>query len=704
MTTGHDSPDAGPSEKSDGKPVIAISLLREIAQAISHLSPDRALRFLVESAVSVTESRGAVLMTPHEKLREMVPLIEHLPPERNRDLWENHFPASCYNTCYKIFMEGHTLALDPQGIIEMKPEFAAEVGHALAMPVRLAGRPMGLLFIFRAPQTTAFNEEHLSFLEILTPFMGTLIENVLLHTEMIHKNSRLSALYEISQRTESLIDLRDVYDSLGEVVRSFTDLDVFSLYLLNPDGVTLETRNPSIAGPFPPRVRKGEGPVGRAANEGKPLLTFTDQYKSVLILPMVVSGKAVGVVAIGSKKPYAYRDEDIIGLRIITTQIASIDVLFKDLLRLRGFTQHIMQSMNAGVLIFDNNGILTSSNPAMAQLLARPIPEGISPFTSPDLFPAQLHKLMIEVLESKLALEIEKIRLDDMVPPLTLEVNAFPFRDETGIMLGTAFFFKDITQLIRLEDQLKRADRLSALGVLAAGIAHEIRNPLTGMKMIVQLLQSEFPVDDPKREPLGIIQNEIDRLERIIVNLLDFARPVKPQLISLNLPDILTACLLLLKNQLNKTGLKLETLYPKEIPSLVGDPDQLKQVFLNILTNAIQASQPGGGSLSVTLEVRPGWVVTSIKDSGIGIRAELLKGIFDPFMTTKEDGTGLGLSVALRIVEEHGGRIEVESTLGTGSTFSIHLPHRQLGEKSPGSPLSPSQPTQATSTMTPNHG
>lgn len=660
------------------RPVIAISLLREIAQAISHLSPDRALRFLVESAVSVTESRGAVLMTPHEKLREMVPLIENLPPERNRELWETHFPTACYNTCYKIFLEGHTLTLDPAGVRDMKAEFAAEVEHALAMPVRLAGRPMGLLFIFRGPGATAFTDEHQSFLEILTPFMGTLIENFLLHTEMIHKNSRLSALYEISQRTESLIDLRDVYDSLGEVIRAYIDFDAYALYLLSPDGETLESRSTAEKG-FPTQVKVGEGPVGKAALECKPHLTFTDQYKSVLVLPMVVSGKLVGVVAVGSQKSYAYRDEDIIGLRIITTQVASIDVLFKDLLRLRGFTQHILQSMNSGVLIFDNNGVITSSNPAMVQILARPIPEGVSIHANADLFPPLLQKVILVGLESKLALENERIRLEEFSPPRTLEVNAFPFRDESGIMLGTAFFFKDITQIIRLEDQLKRADRLSALGVLAAGVAHEIRNPLTGMKMIVQLLSADLGEGDPKREPLGIIQNEIDRLERIIVNLLDFARPSRPQLVTLHLPEIITACLLLLKNQINKAGLKLETSFPSEVPSLIGDPDQLKQVFLNILTNAIQASK-NGGILAVSVEQRDGWVIAAIRDSGCGIRAELLKGIFDPFMTTKEDGTGLGLSVALRIVEEHGGRIEVESILGSGSTFSINLPQRLHAE------------------------
>ncbi len=496
---------------------------------------------------------------------------------------------------------------------------------------------------------------------------------------MIHKNSRLSALYEISQRAESLIDLRDVYDALGRVVHSFIDFDAYMLHLLADDGKTLEARKDSATGGFPLRLTLGEGPIGQAAQAMKPHLTYTKEFNSVLILPIVVSGKLLGVVTIASRKSYAYRDEDIIGLRIITTQIGSVDQLFKDLVRLRGFTAHILESMNSGVLIFDNDGRVSLANPEMTKILAQPLPVGWSPQAPNPAIPGPLNDLIRDTLESKVSQENVRIRLADAHPPKTLEVTAFPFRDENGLMLGTAFFVKDITQIIRLEDQLKRADRLSALGVLAAGIAHEIRNPLTGIKMIVQLQMSDLPPGDPRREPVEIIQREIDRLERIIVNLLDFARPSKPKAVPVNLAEVLDACLLLLHNQTKKAGIRLEREFPADLPTLVGDPDQLKQVFLNILTNAIQASQ-AGGLLRVRLEPRAGWVAAAIQDTGVGIPPERLRAIFDPFMTTKEEGTGLGLPLAQRIVDEHGGRIEVDSVLGSGSTFTVVLPVKTEAE------------------------
>jgi len=675
-----------PTTVNRSRQLMAFSLLREMAGAISTQSPDRTLQVLLDGTVAATESRGALLMTPHEKLREMVPLIESLPSQRRREFWADRFPSISFDAFNQDFLAGKTRILDAEALRGLHAELVTEATQAMAIPVRLAGKSMGLLFIFRGPappetpSTPAgpYLEDEREFLEIVTPFMATLIENVLLTNELIHKSTRLSALYEISQTTESLIDLRDVYEALKAVVRSFIDLDAYSLHLLGPDGQTLESHDPPVKGMFAQRIRMGEGLVGKAALERKSQLSYTEEFKSVLVLPMVVSGKLVGVVSIGSRKSYAYRDEDIIGLRIITTQIASIDVLFKDLLRLRGFTQHILQSMNSGVLIFDEDGKVTFSNPAMAQILARSLPEGVSPTANPDLFPEKLLPLLLQVLGSKLAMENARVQLDGTTP-CTLEVNAFPFRDETGLTLGTAVFCKDITQIIRLEEQLKRADRLSALGVLAAGVAHEIRNPLTGMKMIVQLLSADLADGDTKREPLNIIQNEIERLERIIVNLLDFARPIKPQISAISLPDILDGCLLLLKNQINKTGLTLNKVYPPEIPPLQGDAGQLKQVFLNILTNAIQASK-SGGVLEVAIQCQPAQVVAAIRDTGVGIRSDRLRSIFDPFVTTKEDGTGLGLSVALRIMEEHGGHIEVDSALGVGSTFSVHLPRRSPGD------------------------
>ncbi|MEW6712178.1 MAG: ATP-binding protein, partial [Candidatus Riflebacteria bacterium] len=402
-------------------------------------------------------------------------------------------------------------------------------------------------------------------------------------------------------------------------------------------------------------------------------LTYNADYNSVLILQIEVSGKLSGVIAIASRKAYAYRDEDIIGLRIIATQIASIDHMFKDLISLRGFTERIMESMTSGVLIFDRLGKVTYANNEISRMLGRPFPEGWTLESGVEKLPQRLIDLMTDVLKTNITVENEKLKLKGQSLARIVEVNAFPFRNEQGGMLGTVFFIKDVTQISAMEEQLKRADRLSALGVLAAGIAHEIRNPLTGMKMIVQLLESEFSKDDARREPLWIIQKEIDRLEGIIGNLLDFARPTKPKAIDVDVEKVVDDCFLLVKNQLKKQGIIYEKKSCGDFPKVTGDPDQLKQVFINIMTNAIQALARGG-KLLVIIEHREDSLIIGFEDNGTGIPTDRLQDIFNPFMTTKEDGTGLGLSMAQRIVEEHGGKIEVQSSLGEGSTFFVHLP------------------------------
>ena len=651
------------------KPVIAISLLSEIAQAISHLNSDRALLFLTESAVSVTESAGALLLTPHEKSSVMVPLVKSFQESFN----EPYLPESFLRDCYNAFVHLRDFAeAGNSSDCEISERYSIQ--HYSAWPIMLAGKAVALLVMFQPKNRSKFSDEHRSFLEIITPFMGSLLENFRLHNEMIHKNSRLSALYEISQQAESLIDFRDVYDSLGKVAKSFINFDVYLLYLLAADGRNLELRLfEGDTTSFPAHIRVGEGPIGLAAKELKPYLTYTADFNSVLILPVEVSGKLIGVIAIASRKAYAYRDEDIIGLRIIATQIASIDHMFKDLISLRGFTERIMESMTSGVLIFDRLGKVTYANTEISRMLGRPFPEGWSIDSDQEKLPKRLIELVKDVLKTNITVENEKIKLRASTPSRIVEVNAFPFRNEQGGMLGTVFFIKDVTQISAMEEQLKRADRLSALGVLAAGIAHEIRNPLTGMKMIVQLLESEFSQDDSRREPLGIIQKEIDRLEGIIGNLLDFARPTKPKAVEVEVEKVIDDCYQLVKNQLRKQGINYSKSVAEKLPLVIGDPDQLKQVFINIITNAIQALTPGG-QLRISLDHREEALVVAFEDTGAGISADRLQDIFNPFMTTKEDGTGLGLSMAQRIVEEHGGKIEVQSSPGEGSTFYVYLP------------------------------
>ncbi len=229
-------------------------------------------------------------------------------------------------------------------------------------------------------------------------------------------------------------------------------------------------------------------------------------------------------------------------------------------------------------------------------------------------------------------------------------------------------------------EQLRRADRLAALGKLSAGIAHEIRNPLASVKGSVEILQSVIPAGHPKREFVEIIREEADRLNRIVTEFLKFARPPEPRTEPVLLNDLLRSTLLLLQKEIDRCGIRPEVELDPELPALRLDPDQIRQVLLNILINAIQA-MPAGGRLGVRSrwEPAPGEAVIEVEDTGPGVPEADLEQIFDPFYSTKPDGSGLGLSISYQLIERHGGRILAENRAAGGLRLTVRLPLRPAG-------------------------
>ena len=272
-------------------------------------------------------------------------------------------------------------------------------------------------------------------------------------------------------------------------------------------------------------------------------------------------------------------------------------------------------------------------------------------------------------------------------------------RDELG-RLGRGFN----TMVSRLADaqmrlenrhaeEIRRAEHLASLGKMAAGIAHEINNPLAGMQNCVKTLFKGTKDDGRRLQYLSMLQEGLGRIGRIMGQLLDFAREVKPQLARTDLNGVIGHCLSLLEHQMAAQKISCSLAIDSELPILLADGHQLEQVFLNILMNGVDA-MPEGGHLDVSARLRQDregpFAVVKITDTGMGIPAEDLSRIFDPFFTTKEvgRGTGLGLSVSYGIVRAHGGFIDVQSEIGRGSSFTVALPVRAEG----GGDVSPTSP------------
>ncbi len=222
-------------------------------------------------------------------------------------------------------------------------------------------------------------------------------------------------------------------------------------------------------------------------------------------------------------------------------------------------------------------------------------------------------------------------------------------------------------------EQMKRAERLFAVGQLAAGLAHELRNPLWSIAGAAGILERNATLEAKHRECLDIIHKESQRLNRLLTEFLDFARPRPPKYQSIDIGALLDSVIQLAAHAVGRSSVQLRKLAPPDLPPVEGDPEMVKQMLLNLVINAIQA-MPEGGEVVVSASARDGNMLLAVQDQGCGVAPEIRDKIFNPFFTTKNGGTGLGLAVAHQIVEQHGGTLRAEPNPSGGMTFSALLP------------------------------
>lgn len=260
---------------------------------------------------------------------------------------------------------------------------------------------------------------------------------------------------------------------------------------------------------------------------------------------------------------------------------------------------------------------------------------------------------------------------------LLLSFKSVPLTDQEGAAVGAIFDLHDLTEMKRMAAELKRADRLAAVGELSARMAHEIRNPLAAISGSVQLVALRPWVDEKDKRLFSIILRETDRLDGLLRDFLFYARPTQPTKLPLNLKKVIADLLSLLSTDPRLDGVTIENRVPEELV-VVFDRDQCSQVFWNLVVNSAEAIA-GEGTIVIEGEALPQRggkreVAVRVKDSGCGMTADQVKRVFEPFFTTKKGGTGLGLATVYRIVETHGGRTTVDSADGKGTTVTLHLP------------------------------
>ena len=362
--------------------------------------------------------------------------------------------------------------------------------------------------------------------------------------------------------------------------------------------------------------------------------------------------------------------------------------------QLEAFNRNIIQNLDSGLLTIDLQGKINFFNRTAEKILDLN-GEGSKGISIYGLFP-RINELIEEVKKKGQDSPSDYQRYETLFinhegKKVHLGFSISPLPNPDGSLIGHTLIFQDITKFKEMEEQMKRIDKMAAVGLLAAGMAHEIRNPLASLSGSIQMLKSELVLDDSQQHLMEITLRESERLNALITDFLLFAQPPQTNKRPWEIAKLIEETIdLFMHSPSFHDGIQIIRPKPRETLKLRIDPDQMKQVFWNLLVNAAQAMS-NGGEISIHLEKRmeafgeknlpwsapskgKEWVKISITDSGNGIPPQEKEKIFEPFFTTKEGGTGLGLSIVHKIIENHNGVVKVESEVGRGSTFTILLP------------------------------
>jgi nitrogen-specific signal transduction histidine kinase len=281
---------------------------------------------------------------------------------------------------------------------------------------------------------------------------------------------------------------------------------------------------------------------------------------------------------------------------------------------------------------------------------------------------------LMKTVETGKPYQVTHVHLDKGKKELFYSISCYPLLDN-GEVVGAIEIARDITKDISIQKGMMQYDKMASIGRLAAGVAHEINNPLTTILTSAMLIQEDTEPEDPNYQELQIIADEALRCRKIVSSLLDFARQSEPVKAKSNLNKIVTESVVLTRKQAAFNDVAVEENLATDLPHINMDKDQIEQALINLILNAIEATDPGGKvTVSTSFVPEAESVELTVSDSGKGIPEEDMGKIFDPFFTTRESGTGLGLAITHGIIEQHGGMIEVDSKVGSGARFTIRFP------------------------------
>ena len=523
------------------------------------------------------------------------------------------------------------------------------------------------------------------------------ISSVLERFQYGGKWGKRRALNELGRELLHERDLGRLCDALLRQMEEGVDLERVNLYVCQ--GSTLLPVRP--AADLPARLETdalGEGfwrkDVLEISGLALPLESLTPTQQLFIAgfryaFPLTVRGRGVGIALAGYRRdqtPLNSDDQELIrqllnqaSLAIENAQlVGQLNLRLQEVQSLQRYSDGIFESSPAGIAVLDEADRLVSANAAFGSisglerdhLIGRPLTEVLPVSTLPEMGRGPVEVSLRDPAGRERHLQVS--------------LAAFDARSEDTGMAGQSLrvlVVHDVSERVAMENALKEQDRLAALGMLAAGVAHEVNTPITGISSYAQMLLLDIPEDHPHHEILKKVERQTFRAARIVNNLLELARDRDKERLPVSIAPLLTECVDLLGERLDRKRIEVAWELPDEDVVVLGCDGELQQVFTNLIVNAFDAmsGNPGctrGGRLTIRLEADGDKVRVSVQDTGPGIPPEKLDAIFQPFYSTKlnRGGTGLGLSISSEIVRRHGGRLEAESRPGEGARFVVELP------------------------------
>ena len=579
-----------------------------------------------------------------------------------------------------------------------------QIGAFVAVPLRTTDGAIGTLWV-HASEPRAFRPDELALLTAAGEQLGVGVQGLRLLAAEKRRAGELAALNEVAVAVSRSLDVQVIAEEALDTVLRLFRAGAGMVYLLGEEAQRLSlVAHRGLSGGFvrewatrPPLEGDGEHGIDNQARWGADLsaacarhdLVLAEGLVSYISAPLRGQRRTAGLLVAFTREPRSFsaNEADLfqaaaheVGLALENAQLyREAQRRLAELEALQQFNERILHTMQEGIFIISTNGQVSYATPRLAELTGYTVEEIVgkdwSAFVRPEV--RETLQQTLEVFQSGRSVrqEVDLVRKDGRTRHVSL--GAVPLFDG-GQFAGLLGVATDLTEEVQLRRRLQQAERLSAVGELVSGVAHELNNPLTVIRGYAQLLQGREEARWASRE-LGAITEHAERAACIVRGLLTFAREHPPAYQEVDLNAVLQSVLDMRGRQLVTSGIRVVLELAPDLPRIWGDPYQLQQVFLNVLLNAEQAlAETGRGGevrLRTTLEA-DGSVLAIVQDDGPGIRADIADQIFDPFFTTKGDhqGTGLGLSICYGIVNAHGGRIWAESTEGHGATFYVSLP------------------------------